>query len=435
MSDAIFIAGYYRSGTSALSGALQRLGRHTAQRCRPERAQPARLLRDPGADRVRRRSVRPPRRRMDGCARAARGLVGARRPGAPSLAAGRDPAPPVQRGCRCGASSIRICAASSRSMSARHPRPGTSRMSSISAAPPGRWRQASSRKNGLARAHALLLWLSYSSPPSAMPAICRAAGSPTRTCWPTRPRRSGGSSRTSGWRCSDRARRPGGGRRLPHQPAEPQRAAAAGQSLPPRARPRLAAPGTPFRRGISRPAPGTALPAEARRHRRLSRRDRHQPRRGRAGLRRGSASRRAGPCAGPIGLRPAERVDAGRQARLLALRDAAPPLPNLARAHRRPAEPRACGQRHAGILRAQWHGPARIKIVSVDPVEIPGTPRSWPRGRRRGHDQHPLRRAERRGGDGRLRRRAECRRHPRPRCLPALRAGSRREPGGHDLLR
>ncbi len=27
MSDAIFIVGYYRSGTSALSGALQRLGR------------------------------------------------------------------------------------------------------------------------------------------------------------------------------------------------------------------------------------------------------------------------------------------------------------------------------------------------------------------------------------------------------------------------
>ena len=51
-------------------------------------------------------------------------------------------------------------------------------------------------------------------------------------------------------------------------------------------------------------------------------------------------------------LRPAERADEGGKQRLLALRDATPALPSCRRHHRRPRRPGGGGERHAG-------GPAR----------------------------------------------------------------------------
>jgi len=72
-----------------------------------------------------------------------------------------------------------------------------------------------------------------------------------------------------------------------------------------------------------------------------------------------------------IGLRPAERLDAGAKQRLLALRDAAPALPELHVFIAAPPNRAHAINDTLESFREQWHGPARIKIVSVDPVEIP----------------------------------------------------------------
>ena len=73
-----------------------------------------------------------------------------------------------------------------------------------------------------------------------------------------------------------------------------------------------------------------------------------------------------------IGLRPAERLDDGAKQRLLARRDAAPVLPTLAVLIAAPPSRAHAINETLESLRAQWHEPALIKIVSVDPVELPG---------------------------------------------------------------
>ena len=73
-------------------------------------------------------------------------------------------------------------------------------------------------------------------------------------------------------------------------------------------------------------------------------------------------------------LRPPERLDEGGRARLEALRAAAPPLPRLAILIVAP-QGRASGVNdtvHA--LREQWHAPEHITILAAEPVEIPGIP-------------------------------------------------------------
>ena len=72
------------------------------------------------------------------------------------------------------------------------------------------------------------------------------------------------------------------------------------------------------------------------------------------------------------GLRPAERTDDAAKTRLLLLRDAAPALPSVqvlvavppARAH-------AVNETLESV-RAQWQAPAQVKIVSAEPLDIPG---------------------------------------------------------------
>ena len=76
--------------------------------------------------------------------------------------------------------------------------------------------------------------------------------------------------------------------------------------------------------------------------------------------------------AAEAGLRPAERTDDAAKTRLLRLRDAAPVVPSVqvlvavppARAH-------AVNQTLES-LRAQWHAPAQVKLVSAEPLDIPG---------------------------------------------------------------
>jgi len=76
--------------------------------------------------------------------------------------------------------------------------------------------------------------------------------------------------------------------------------------------------------------------------------------------------------AAEAGLRPAERTDDAAKTRLLRLRDAAPALPTLqvlvavapSRAH--------AVNETLESLRAQWQAPAQVKIVSAEPLEIPG---------------------------------------------------------------
>ena len=85
----------------------------------------------------------------------------------------------------------------------------------------------------------------------------------------------------------------------------------------------------------------------------------------------------AAPGTGPrgaaaAGLRPAERIDDAAKKRLEMLRDATPSLPTIqvlvavppARAH-------AVNETLESI-RAQWQAPAQVKIVSAEPLEVPG---------------------------------------------------------------
>lgn len=74
----------------------------------------------------------------------------------------------------------------------------------------------------------------------------------------------------------------------------------------------------------------------------------------------------------PAGLRPAERLDDGGKQRMATLRDAAPNLPKLTAVIMAPA-----GRAHAVTdtlesLRGQWFAPSSVKIISVDPISIPG---------------------------------------------------------------
>jgi hypothetical protein len=71
-----------------------------------------------------------------------------------------------------------------------------------------------------------------------------------------------------------------------------------------------------------------------------------------------------------VGLRPAERLDDGARERLLALRAAAPALPSLDVLIAAPPNRAHAINETLESLRAQWHGPAQIRIVSADPVEI-----------------------------------------------------------------
>ena len=78
--------------------------------------------------------------------------------------------------------------------------------------------------------------------------------------------------------------------------------------------------------------------------------------------------------AAAAGLRAPERLDEGGKARLEALRAAAPALPRLGVLIVAP-QGRAPGVSDTlESLRQQWHAPASIGILSADPVEIPGIP-------------------------------------------------------------
>jgi len=71
-------------------------------------------------------------------------------------------------------------------------------------------------------------------------------------------------------------------------------------------------------------------------------------------------------------LRPAERLDDGGKARLLTLSDAAPALPRLGLIIAAPQ-----GRAHAvndtlESLTAQWHAPASVKIIATDTLTLPG---------------------------------------------------------------
>ena len=86
----------------------------------------------------------------------------------------------------------------------------------------------------------------------------------------------------------------------------------------------------------------------------------------------GSLSQAAPALAERAALRPPERLDEGGQARLLALREAAGVLPRLSVIIVAPR-----GRVHAvndtlESLHAQWEKPASIKVLAADPLEIPG---------------------------------------------------------------
>ncbi len=91
-----------------------------------------------------------------------------------------------------------------------------------------------------------------------------------------------------------------------------------------------------------------------------------------AGLTSGLTNVQVGMTTERAGLRPAERLDEGAKRRLLALRDATPDLPSV---HVVIAVPP--GRAHAindtlEALRGQWYQPAAIKIVSAEPIDIAG---------------------------------------------------------------
>ncbi|MDR3520758.1 MAG: hypothetical protein P4L54_03985 [Acidocella sp.] len=73
-----------------------------------------------------------------------------------------------------------------------------------------------------------------------------------------------------------------------------------------------------------------------------------------------------------VQLRPPERLDEGARRRLLALRDAAPALPRVTVLVAAPPNRAHAIAETLESLRAQWHLPDAIKIVSVDPAEIAG---------------------------------------------------------------
>ncbi len=70
-------------------------------------------------------------------------------------------------------------------------------------------------------------------------------------------------------------------------------------------------------------------------------------------------------------LRPAERLDAGGKERLLALMKGAGTLPSLAVVIAAPPNRAHAVNDTLESLRAQWHGPASVRILSSDAVEIP----------------------------------------------------------------
>ena len=91
-----------------------------------------------------------------------------------------------------------------------------------------------------------------------------------------------------------------------------------------------------------------------------------------AGLTSGLPNVQVGMTAERAGLRPAERLDEGAKRRLLAMRDATPDLPSV---HVVIAVPP--GRAHAindtlEALRGQWYQPAAVKIISAEPIEIAG---------------------------------------------------------------
>ncbi|HUW80143.1 MAG TPA: hypothetical protein VMV54_04505, partial [Acidocella sp.] len=74
----------------------------------------------------------------------------------------------------------------------------------------------------------------------------------------------------------------------------------------------------------------------------------------------------------PSNLRPAERVDEGARLRLLALRDAAPALPRLSVFVVAPPGRAPAVNDTLESLRAQWFAPDSIKIITADAITIPG---------------------------------------------------------------
>ncbi|OYV30751.1 MAG: hypothetical protein B7Z81_14100, partial [Acidocella sp. 20-61-6] len=73
-----------------------------------------------------------------------------------------------------------------------------------------------------------------------------------------------------------------------------------------------------------------------------------------------------------VKLRPAERLDEGAKLRLLALRDAVPILPRIAVFIAAPPNRAHAIAETLESLRAQWHRPDFIKIISTDPADIAG---------------------------------------------------------------
>ncbi|GEM_PF-2391722 len=71
-------------------------------------------------------------------------------------------------------------------------------------------------------------------------------------------------------------------------------------------------------------------------------------------------------------LRPAERLDEGGEARLLALRAATPDLPRLAIIIAAPAGRAAAVTETLESLRGQWQLPASVKIIATEALAIPG---------------------------------------------------------------
>jgi hypothetical protein len=69
--------------------------------------------------------------------------------------------------------------------------------------------------------------------------------------------------------------------------------------------------------------------------------------------------------------RPAERLDSGARQRLQALRAAAEPLPSLAVLIAAPPNRAHAINDTLQALREQWHAPQSIRIIATDPVEIP----------------------------------------------------------------
>ena len=73
-----------------------------------------------------------------------------------------------------------------------------------------------------------------------------------------------------------------------------------------------------------------------------------------------------------VGLRPAERVDEGAKQRLLTRKDEAAALPSLTILIAVPPNRAHAIHDTLASIHDQWHNPADIVIVSADPLEIPG---------------------------------------------------------------